>query len=215
MSLKLRDFIQLVSIQLYDANNTNWSEPELLSWLEEGIGSLAAVRPDLFTQTLEIQLTPGARQSTPPTAVRIMRVLSTSTTANGTRRGVTRFNLRSMTAARPDWELDPPGRARQFSLVSDADVFYIYPPQPAPAHFAQVEAVVVPQVPRPTDPGYETATLDVDQRFHRALVDYVLYRTYSKDADVAGQSERALMHYRAYEAGTVSQPGITKDGPDS
>lgn len=215
MSLKLKDFLELVSIQLYDDANTNWSEPELLSWLEEGIGSLAAFRPDLFTQTQTIPLQSGALQQTPSTAVRVVRVLGTKETSGGPTRGLTRFNIRSMNAARPDWELDPPGRARQFALVADADVFYLYPPQPAQAHHAVVEMVVVPKVPRAADAGFATAELDIDQRFHRALVDYVLYRTYSKDADVAGQGQRALAHYQAFEAGTLSRPEIRSDGPDS
>lgn len=206
MAIALKSLIDAVAVQLYDESNTNWSEPELLTWLTEALGALAAVRPDLFTQTEVVPLAAGARQDTPATSVRVARVLGTRETETGATRAVTRFDLRSMGAARPGWESDPAGRARQYALAPDADVFYLYPPQPDPPHFGVVEHIVIDDVPEPADAGYDTHEIDLDQRFRRALVDYVLYRTYSKDADVGGQSERATMHYKAFVDGTgVSQ----------
>lgn len=202
--IPIADLIESVSIQLYDDQNNNWSEPELLAWLEEAVGALASLRPDVFTETVTMPLAAGTRQATPDGFLQVLRVLSTSVTEGGPSRSLTRFDIRSMSAARPTWRNDPPGQARQFALVADLDVFYLYPPQPTPPHFAEIEAVVVPDVPRPDAEGYATAELDIDERFRRVLVDYVLYRTYAKDLAAPGHSQRSGEHYQAFMQGTMS-----------
>jgi hypothetical protein len=200
MGLKTRDLITTLSVQLYDEEHANWSEPELLAWIEEAIGALADIRPDLFNRVVDAPLVAGVKQEAPPTAVRILRVLGTEG-LGGVFRTVTRFNMRSMDAARPGWREDPSGVARQYALVDDDRVFYVYPPQDG-GDVAQIEAVVLPEVKRPTDNGYDDHELDVDPRYRRVLVDYALYRAFLKDMNIEGAAQRAQAHYAAFMSGT-------------
>lgn len=207
MAIPLKGLIEFVSVQLHDEDMVGWAESELVSWLEEALGALAAVRPDLFMQTSVEELVPGARQETPANSVTVARVLGTRETESGAMRAVTPFDLRSMNAAHPQWQSDPPDRARQYTLVADARVFYVYPPQPDPAHFADIEHVVVPEVPAVGDSAYDDYVIGLDERFRRSLADYMFFRAYSKDSDVAGQTERAAAHYQAFIDSTGAAGG--------
>jgi len=41
-------------------------------------------------------------------------------------------------------------------------------------------------------------TINIDDIYANALVDYMLYRAYSKDAEYAGNAQRAVAHYTAF-----------------
>jgi hypothetical protein len=43
-------------------------------------------------------------------------------------------------------------------------------------------------------------TIRVDDHYANAMLDYMLYRAYSKDADYAANGERAVGHYNAMQA---------------
>lgn len=211
--IRVQELLERAAIQLYDESLTNWSEPELIAWLDEALGALAGIRPDLFMQTSTVQLVPGCRQQTMNGSIRVIRVLATRETESGPPRAVTQFDIRSMSAARPDWQGDPPGRMRQFALVNDADVFYCYPPQPQPAHWADIEHVRMPEIPDPGADGYAGIEIDVDPRFKRTLLDYMLYRAYAKDAESASV-QQAGAYYQAFEAGAHGERMPGEGVPD-
>jgi hypothetical protein len=97
--------------------------------------------------------------------------------------------------------------------------FFVYPPATTVARLE----VAYAQVPTPhtlTDEQLgNTATAEViriDDVFANALLDYMLYRAYTKDADQAANAQRAVAHYQAFQnalgvsaqANAASQPGV-------
>jgi len=42
-----------------------------------------------------------------------------------------------------------------------------------------------------------TTTINLDDTYANPLLDYMLYRAYSKDAEQAGNAQRAMAHYQA------------------
>lgn len=202
MEVPVRDIVRRVSVQLYDEGNANWSEPELAEWFREGLNALATLRPDLFTRTKTVPLTEGsARQSLPDDAVRVTRVLGVRDGGEDAKlRALTRFDLRSMSAAHPEWQAAT-GRPRQYSTTADQKVFWLYPAPGSADYYADVEAIVVPAVPDVDTWGdedeTESPTIELDSRFQRALVDYILYRALDKDSDTANP-ERAQARYQAF-----------------
>jgi|GEM_PF-582353 len=202
MEVSVRNIVQRVAVQLYDEGNSNWSEPELAQWLREGVGALATLRPDLFTRTRTIPLEPGAKQSLPASSTRVTRVLGVREGGeDAPMRALTRFDMRSMSASDPDWQETPPSRPRQYTTTADQDVFWLYPSVPEGAdYYADVESVEVPEIPMPKDwPEDDPVNIQMDTRFERALVDYVLYRSLSKDADYAANGQRAAAHQEAFQ----------------
>ena len=50
----------------------------------------------------------------------------------------------------------------------------------------------------PTDLANTSATIFVDDIFGNAIIDYVLFRCYLKDAEYAGNQQRAGTHYQLF-----------------
>lgn len=200
MKISVRDIVRRVSVQLYDESNVNWSEPELVEWFREGLNALATLRPDLFTRTKTVPLeAEKAQQALPDDAVRVTRVLGVRDGGEDARlRALTRFDLRSMSAAHPYWQ-DKKGKPRQYSTTADQKVFWLYPAPENKDYHADVEAVIVPDVPGTDEWGDDDSVdIELDSRFQRALVDYILYRALDKDADHAANAERAQARYKAF-----------------
>jgi hypothetical protein len=96
--------------------------------------------------------------------------------------------------------------------------FLVYPPA---AVGAQLEIIYssVPAAHALTETQLgNPATAEViriDDSFGNVLIDYVMYRAYSKDAEVSANASRAVAHYQAFQNGlgikgqseAAAQPG--------
>lgn len=198
--LRLGDLLTGIAAQLYDTDYVDWTEAELVFWLRECLRAMAEIRSDLFTVFREIELSPGAEQAKPEDVTRLTRIFGVREDGDDRFRAVSVFDAGAMGAIEPNWMSAPPGPARQYAFGADRDVFWVYPPQMDPPGVAQAECVVLPEVPEPDSPGFADYLLPIDARYQRALVDYVLYRAYSKDADVAARDGRAAAHHQAFTA---------------
>jgi len=199
MKISARDLVRRVAVQLVDESHVDWSEPELAAWLQEGVNALAQLRPDLFTRTTETEIEEEvARQSLPDEATRVTRVLTIRRGEDGTPRALTRFDVNSLSAIKPDW-YETKGRPRQFATTADQSRFWLYPVPDRDDYRAEVEVVVIPDIPSPAQWADEDEddTFEIDSRFERALVDYMLYRALGKDSD-GSSPERAQARYQAF-----------------
>lgn len=101
----------------------------------------------------------------------------------------------------PDWH-DPiaaTGDAAHTTIVKhymfdedDPRNYYVYP---GVAGNAYVEVVYSAS---PTDLSSASSTIGVDDIYANAIIDFVLYRAYMKDAEYAGNNERAQSHYALF-----------------
>jgi hypothetical protein len=97
--------------------------------------------------------------------------------------------------------------------------FMVYPPALATA---QLE-VLYTQVPSPHTlsdvqlaNAATTETIRIDDAFANALLDYMLYKAYAKEAEQSGNLTRATAYYQAFQnslgvsaqVNTASQPGV-------
>ena len=44
----------------------------------------------------------------------------------------------------------------------------------------------------------DTTVISIDDVYANCLLDYVLYRSYQKDSEFAGNAQRAMMHYQSF-----------------
>lgn len=206
--INLSRLVTTVARQLYDEQNTDWSADELVTWVEEALGAIGDLRPDLVTEEREVTLDPGARQEKPSDAARVINVLGTKSEQGDEPSSVSTFDIRVMRATAPGWERATPNPiARQFALSADHTAYWLYPPQPDPAGYGDIEVIPAFDLPRSGDSGYNSHTITLDSRFARALVDYALYRAYSKDMDAAAQGDRANLHLQAFNQALGLQQG--------
>ena len=188
---------------LQDTTSVRWPEAELLRYINDAQREIVNFRPDASSKTANLQLVTGTLQSLPTEGLRLIKVTRNMSDASGGATGARAIRLVSvdiLNTQEPDWN-NPSvsGDAAHGTNVKhyifdedDPRRFYVYP---GVAGNAYVEIVYSKS---PTDLGNTSATIDLDDTYGNAIVDYVLFRAYLKDAEYAGNQQRAGQHYQLF-----------------
>lgn len=211
--------MRIVNI-LQDATNIRWTADELVMWTNEAMTSTAVLRPDATARRVEVALTGGLYYRVDDLlgpesnkALRFMRLIRN--TAPESKLGFIRSaSMTAMDAILPTWRSVKASYDIVNFLTDPEDHlgFYVYPPAPVPD---PVGPPIIPAaradmmysaIPTPIAPvGEGKSWLDVEGMlatetvFDTALVEYVLARAFSKDAEYGGNGQRASMHMSNYQ----------------
>jgi hypothetical protein len=194
-------------LQDQTSGGTRWLDAEVLDWINDAQREIVLVKPESKSTIEDLVCVTGTKQTLPSTAVRLLAVIRNT---NGRAiRKVDRFVLDS---ENPNWHLASPSAvAEHFVFDDDAPTtFYLYPPQPA----ADQGSVEVNYSASPVDLAALTNTIDLADIYANPILDYLLYRAYSKDTEYAGNEQRAMTHYSAfYNSLGVKTQGEAAAGP--
>jgi hypothetical protein len=192
---------------LIDPDGTRWPRTELLNWLNEAYLSLIRVRPDLNTTAQTYVCAEGSRQTLStqfPAALRLMDVVRNVAPASR-RRSVTRMTRQTFDMQARDWyALRPSIDVQHFVFDPRRPVeFSTFPPAALGAQlevvFAQPLAPHVLTLGQLDDPA-TAEVIRVPDIYAPILLDFVLYRAFSKDAEQPEILARATMHRQAVES---------------
>lgn len=198
MAVTASSIIQRVVDVVQDAGAVRWSTDELVRWLNDGLRELEIYRPDAYAVTESVALATGVRQTIPDTAIKLIEI------PNNTGGGpVTQIDRSELDAVLPGWRtLASVAAIKHFMHDERAPrQFDVYPPATAGAAVDMTFAKYPTPIAQPGAGkfyGDVMGSIGVPDVFANALVDYVLYRAYVKDADSAGNASRAAAHYQQF-----------------
>ena len=206
MALTVKNILDRVQLTLQDTTNIRWTQAELLNYLNDAQREIALLKPDATSINTNIQLATGTQQSLPSGGNRVLRVLRNMSSAAGDATGgrtIRQVSLESLDAQDPNWH-DPTatGLSKHTTIVKhwvydemDPKTFYVYPGVAGNA-FVEIVYSVVPGVLDYSSSG--SSNLGVNDIYGNAVIDYILYKSYVKDAENAGNSQRATGHYNLF-----------------
>ena len=190
--------ISKAQVILQDTTGIRWPSDELLGWLNDGQREIVIYKPNAYIKNISHQLKPGTKQDLPPDGVQLMDLVR-NMGATGTQPGrAIRLTMREVLDAQdPNWHLGTPSpvAVHYTYSVNDPKTFYVYPPQPTTG-MTRVEMVYGAS---PTNIA-ANAAITVDDVYQNVLLDYMLYRAYSKDSEYTADQGRADKHQNAYLA---------------
>ena len=205
------NIISRVQDTLQDTTSVRWPEAELLRYINDAQREIVNFRPEASSTHQNVQLATGSEQTLPTAGLRLITVVrgmsATAPSATG-KRAIRIVDVDILNTQEPDWH-NPSvsGDAAHGTIpkhyIFDEDdprKYYVYP---GVAGTAFVEIVFSAS---PTNLGNTSATISVDDIFGNAIIDFVLYRAYMKDAEYAGNGQRAATHYQLF-TGSVGQGG--------
>jgi len=183
---------------IQDNTGVRWPRDELLGYLNDGQREVVLLRPEAsVTNASKVLTANSTKQSLPADAVMLIDVPRNMGAAGTTAGRVIRIVSREILDAQyPNWHVDANagGDIRHFTYdPRDPKTFYVYPKSPATSLF--VELVYASSPVATDDAG---AVIGIDDIYANALVDYILYRAYSKDAEYAQNSQLAVAYYTAF-----------------
>lgn len=174
---------------LLNDEGVRWTEPELLTYYNDGLEVIAGFRPSAFADTVSHTLTTSATRQGPVSNAR--GIFGVYRDGGGT--ALRRVAMRTMHAY-ADWAssqgTSPP---TDYSLDGgEPDHFWVAPRPSSPESVSVRIAREPARVAAADDP-----VLYLQPRFQHVLLDYVLHRAFAKDDDV-GSGEKSRMYYREF-----------------
>lgn len=204
-----QDILKSVSDILLDEGFVHWTLPELCRWLNLGLDAITLQKPSASAATVEVELATGTLQALPSGYVSILRPIRNVRGANADRNPRKRISVvseQSLTNLNPSWDDEysvPFAQQAKHFIFDEANpkAFYVYPGNDGTGVLEMVLSVVPVKIAATGDvdklDSYATP-LPLDETYHDALMDYTLYRAWSKDAQFAGAAQRAALHYQQY-----------------
>lgn len=176
---------------LQDAENVRWSREELLEWFNAAQRAVVEIRHDAYPVTDVVTLAAGTKQSIPAGGHALLNVLRNMGTDGATPgRAIRKVPRELLDVGTPDWHSATASTVTRHYTYDPLvpHQFFVYPPATGTADVELVYAATPAEV---TD---ENDTITLDDVYANALLDYILYRAYSKDFELAGNAERADKH---------------------
>jgi hypothetical protein len=191
------DITSRARILLNDIDATRWIDSELFKWINDAQKLVAMVRPDASVATFVMTLIAGTRQTIPSGGFRLLDIVRNVTTVTGSTpanqvvtvpgRSVRIVDREVLDTQDPYWHTAT-GSAEIKHFIYDnrsPTLFYVYPPATTSAKLEVVYSVA------PTDVAAAGDTLSISDIYQDVVLNYVLYRAYSKDAEYASNAALA------------------------
>jgi len=173
---------------LNDAAHSQWTENELLDYLNDGQRSAVLVKPNVNTKTETVSLVEGVKQTLPEKAYLLIDV--TRNMPDGT--AINAVERKTLDADK-DWSLPSLANVRVRNFVydiRDRRTFYVSPPQPDPPGTVEITYSLAPE----TITG-SSGTITIDDIYAPALLAYIMHRARIKDMAVEGQGPQVSSLY--------------------
>jgi hypothetical protein len=222
-TVKVVDVLSRAQTLLKDSTGVRWALTELQLWLNDGYRDTVILRPDANTLIGEFACVAGPRQKITTTFSNASRLIecvrNTAVSSNKSR--VKLASRSSVDSMRPNWYAETQTVNIELYVFDPRTPteFLVYPPASTAARLEVAYAQVPAAHTLTSEQLANAATSEViriDDMFAGALLDYVLYRAYSKDAEDNGTAGRAVAHYQAFQSAlgvkgqseAASQPGV-------
>ena len=183
-----------ITTLLNDTYKVRWTEPELLQWFNDGLRDTSVIDPAASQKSYVDTLDPGAKQSLPAEAMLLIDIVGNVAAGGAAAKQIRMCDRATLDAAFPGWQMETPKASIQNVMYDPRyrRTYWVYPPAVAGI---QIELVYsfIPVVVATTD------TVPLDPIYNTPLVDYVLYRSLSKDSE-AGNAQRAAGYLSTFTA---------------
>lgn len=204
-TLTVNALINRAAKLLQDETNVRWPRSELLDWLNDAQRVIALLLPDAYTAMAPVtagqtgQTTFDLTQNSgTTTAIRLIDVLHNT---GGSKRAVRQIDRSVLDAQYPNWRNDTPAlEAKHFAFDKrNPKVFYLYPPMSSGSG-VQVVFSAAPATLSVASDTSTSETIALDDVYGSAIVDFMVYRAYLKDAEYAANDQRSRGAYETFVA---------------
>lgn len=211
MALIARDVISRVRNILQDAGSVHWTLQELRDALNDGLLEICLLKPSACADAVVMELEQGTLQRLDDGQSQLMRVTRNITSAVGAEPRVsgpviTPIERQILDQQIPGWHdaTQMPFSPVVRHVMTDEfnpRVFYVYPGNDGTGRIEAIVATEPTPVSEPGDPNDITAytdEVDISPVYQSVLIDYMLYRAFSKDMQMANAANRAVAHYQNF-----------------
>jgi hypothetical protein len=192
------DVMDRARLILQDPDKVRWLDAEGFQWLTDGQRVIVLIRPDACVANEQVALVGGTKQQIPSGGLRLLDIVRNA--PNG--RAVRLVDRDVLDSGDPGWHSAKAASViREFAYDNrDATTFYVSPPAMAPdpkliPPAAKLEIIYSKQ---PTPVMALTDVLTVIDIYMDPLLNYVMFRCYSKDSQFAQNAGLASAYLQTF-----------------
>lgn len=202
MTVAVNTIVASAQVVLQDATAIRWAATELVSWLNDAQREIVLLKPDAGATTSTIALVAGTKQTIPSDGNRLIKVVrNMSALSSGLGRKVVRIvEQEALDAAVPNWHNPATtGDAAHANVIKNycyseqnPRTFYVYPGSVDTSTWLEI---VYSANPATIAAGANIGLPDI---YANAILDYILFRAFSKESDYSANASRADAHYKLF-----------------
>ena len=201
MTITAKSIVHRVTDLLQDPTSVRWPASELARWFNDAQRAIAKARPDAMNITTTMTLAAGTRQDLDNAGLGLLPAKLIDVTRNmaatSQKLAVTnQISRKIMDSTTPDWhtQAGTVDIKHYFFDPRDPKTFYVYPPATALAQLEVMYSAYPTDIAEPasgTTHADVVGNLSLPDIFADDVLNLVMFRAYSKDAEFAGNAERA------------------------
>lgn len=209
-TITAQQLVNRVKNILNDSTSIRWPEIELLGYLNDAQREIVLLRPDALTKTESVALTVNnTKQQIPSAGIRLMSVVRNMGSDGQTPGKAVRLVDRAVLDTQvPDWHSSEAATEVAHYVFDPINpkVFYVYP------RVGTAKQVEIIYSASPVDIAIG-ATITIDDIYANAIINYIFYRAYSKDAEYAQNPNLAASYWNSFvqELGLKTQVDTVTD----
>jgi len=187
--------IARVSELAQDDSNITWLENQALEWLNDGQRAVAIVRPDASISVGTMLLVPGTRQTI--SGHRLMSVIRNMGTDGVTPgRAIRLVDRGAKDEFDPYWHQATPAAEVKEYIYDERtpNKFYVWPPR----FNSSIHAIEISQSITPSGVASVSDPITLDDNYAPALIEWIAYRFFSRDAEEVTSLQRAVTHFQQF-----------------
>jgi hypothetical protein len=204
--------ISKAATQLIDISGVRWTRAELLGWLNDGLRQIVIMQPNASATRSAVQLVAGTRQTLPTGGWMLLGVYRNMGTTGTTPGRAVRISSRELLDAfNPNWHTATASTTTTNYIydLQDQTAYYVYPPSTG-TNYLEVNYSM-----QPTDLTSEAQVIPVFDVFQGPLLDYMLFRACTKDAEYAPGIALGQLYLTTFTAATgVKEQSEMRGSPE-
>ena len=203
MAVTVQSVIDKVQLVLQDTSGIRWTSDELIDWINDAQREIVLLKPDSLATNETVTLVTGTKQSIPAGGNRLLGVVRNMSDASGGATGGRSIRIvdkEILDAQVPSWH-DPTstGDSAHGATVkhyiyeeSNPRNFYVYPGVSGNAYIEIIYSA------NPTAVTAGSDNLGLPDIYAYAVMNYTIYMAYMKEAEYAGNQQRAQGHFQLF-----------------
>lgn len=205
-TVKVVEIISRAKTLLQDTSSVRWAVSELQGWLNDAYREAVNLRPDCNTVVGTFTCAAGPRQNITtqfPAALRVIDIVR-NVASTSDKRAVRLVDRRTLDGQIRSW-YSATQSVNVEHFMYDARVpkeFLVYPPATTTAQLEVVYSAVPTAHTLTTEQLNSTDTAEtirIDDSYANALLDYVMYRAYSKNTESTTNATKAGGHFQLFQ----------------
>lgn len=218
MAVSVQTILTRVTTLLQDPTFVRWPLTELAGYVADGEKEICLFKPNAYVTLGNVQLGAGTKQTLPAGGLALLDVIRNRGVGGTTEGSAIRVVSREILDAQiPGWHTTAGDGTVKHYMYNPLDPvhFYVYPPQPAAnQHYVEVLYGGAPTgLSAAANQGaaladYSGVNINLPDIWMNSLINYTMFRAYSKDAEYAANGALAQKYYELFMASITGKTAV-------